>query len=203
MIGQMMKHHFICGLLLVLAGCTLGPEKREPPTVFDFGPPRAVTTAATVINATVLISPVTANHWLDTPNIHYRMAQRDASRTDTYAQSHWTQSPAVLLTERLRARMAGVTRGVVAPLDGAKADYALRVELEDFSQTFSDAQTSKVTARLRATLIDMSTRALRAQKTFVSERPAAPNAAGAAQALGAAADAVVDDIATWAQQQLK
>ena len=48
MIGQMMKHHFIGGLLLVLAGCTLGPEKREPPTVFDFGPPRAVTTAATV-----------------------------------------------------------------------------------------------------------------------------------------------------------
>ena len=203
MIGHMMKHHFIGGLLLILAGCTLGPEKREPPTVFDFGPPRAVTTAATAINATVLISPVTANHWLDTPSIHYRMAQRDASRTDAYAQNHWTQSPAVLLTERLRARMAGVTRGVVAPLDGAKADYALRVELEDFSQTFSDAQSSKVTARLRATLIDMNTRALRAQKTFVSERPAAPNAAGAAQALGAAADAVVDDIATWAQQQLK
>ncbi len=57
--------------------------------------------------------------------------------------------------------------------------------------------------RLRASLIDLNTRALHAQRTFNVERPAAPNAPGAAQSLAAASDAVVEELVAWAAQSLK
>ncbi len=185
-----------------LAGCALGPEKRDAPAVFDLGPQRVAQAAPVVINATLLIPPVAASPWLDSPNIYYRLTHTDASRPDAYAQHRWTLSPALLLTERLRARLAA-SRGVVTPQDGARADYALRVELEDFSQQFDNARASKVTARLRASLIDQNTRALHAQRSFSLERAAAPNAAGAVQALSAASDAVIEELAAWAAQSIK
>ena len=186
-----------------LAGCALGPEKRDAPAVFDLGPQRMAQAAPVVINATLLIPPVAASPWLDSPNIYYRLTHSDASRPDAYAQHRWTMSPALLLTERLRARLAGASRGVVTLQDGATADYALRVELEDFSQQFDSAQVSKVTVRLRASLIDQNTRALHAQRSFSVERPAAPNAAGAVQSLSAAGDAVIEELAAWAAHSIK
>lgn len=187
----------------MLGGCALGPDKRDAPVMFDLGPQRIQATSAPSIKATLLIPPVAASPWLDNPNIQYRLNFKDASRPDAYAQNRWTMSPALLLTERLRARFASASRGVVTVQDGAKADYALRIELEDFSQQFSDAQSSKATARLRASLIDQNTRTLHAQRTFTVERPAAPNAPGAAQALAAASDAVIEELVTWAGQSIK
>ena len=186
-----------------LSGCALGPEKRDAPAVFDLGPHRVQQSAAPVVNATLLIAPVAASPWLDNPNIQYRLTYQDASRPDAYAQNRWAMSPALMLTERVRARFASAARGVVTAQDGAKADYALRIELEDFSQQFSGAQSSTATARLRASLIDQNTRALHAQRTFSAERPAAPSAAGAAQALAAASDAVMEDLVKWAAEQIK
>jgi cholesterol transport system auxiliary component len=192
---------------MVFSACTLGPEKREPPTVFDLGPhnaaPAPVPTSAPVINATLLIPTVSASPWLDNTNIHYRLNYKDASRPEVYAQHHWTMSPALLFTERLRARFAAAARGVVTAQDGAKADYALRIELEDFSQAFDDAQRSKGSVRLRASLVDVNTRALHAQRSFNADRPAVPNAPGAAQSLATASDAVIEALIAWAQQTLK
>lgn len=182
----------------LFSGCALGPEKRDAPALFDFGPQRIAAAAVPTINATLLIPTVNASPWLDTPNIQYRLTYKDASRPDAYAQNRWAMSPALLLTERLRARFATASRGVVTVQDGVIADYALRIELEDFSQSFDDAQTSKVIVRLRTSLISLNTRALHAQRTFSAERPAAPNASGAAQALAAASDAVVEELVTWA-----
>ena len=186
----------------MMAGCSLGPEKRDPPAVFDLGPQRSHA-ATPSINATLLISPVSASPWLDSMSMMYRLAHRDAGRPEAYAQHRWVMSPALLLTERLRSRFAAATRGVVGTQDGAQADYSLRIELEDFSQSFDTADSSKVNVRLRASLINLTTRALHAQKSFSMERPAAPNAPGAAQSLAAASDAVVDELVAWAAQSLK
>lgn len=194
---------FLFGFLSALAGCSLGPEKREAPTVFDLGPPAAERATPTRINATLLVAPIAASPWLDTPHIYYRMTFRDAGRPDAYSQSRWTQSPATLLTERLRARLAAVSRGVVTPQDGAKADAVLRLELEDFSQHYSGPQASTGNVRLRATLLDANTRVLRAQRTFTVERPAEPNAPGAVRALAAATDSVMDELTAWMLNTLK
>lgn len=200
------KYLFLLIFLSAMAGCAIGPEKRDAPAVFDLGPQRnygANTQANPGINATLLIPAVSASPWLDSPNIVYRLSYRDAGRPEAYAQHRWAMSPALLLTERLRARLASAARGVVTAQDGARADVSLRIELEDFSQSFDAAESSKANVRLRASLIDLNTRALRAQKSFSVERPAAPNAPGAAQALAAASDAVVEELAAWAAQSLK
>lgn len=197
------KYLFLLIFFNILAGCTIGPEKREPPAVFDLGAQRTYTAAKPAIDATLLIPPVSASPWLDTPNIIYRLSYRDAARPEAYAHHRWAMSPALLLAERLRGRFASATRGVVGIQDGARADYSLRIELEDFSQSFDAPESSKATVRLRATLIDPNTRAFHAQRSFNAERPAAPNASGAAQSLAAASDAVVEELVAWATQSLK
>ncbi|MBM3341351.1 MAG: hypothetical protein FJY56_04460 [Betaproteobacteria bacterium] len=186
-----------------LIACSLGPEKRDAPALFDLGPQRAHSANPHVIAATVLIAAVNASAWLDTTGMQYRLAYQDASRPETYAQHRWVATPAQLLTERVRARFAAASRGVVTLQDGAKADVTLRIELEDFSQSFDSAQSSKATMRLRATLVTPDTRALLSQRTFNVERPAAPSASGAAQALASASDALIEELYAWATQQIK
>ncbi|MEQ1773099.1 MAG: ABC-type transport auxiliary lipoprotein family protein [Burkholderiales bacterium] len=197
------KYLFLFVFFASVCGCAIGPEKRDPPVVFDLGPQRNYVTAKPAINATLLIAPVSASPWLDSPNIMYRLTYRDAGRPEAYAQHRWAMSPALLLTERLRGRFAAAARGVVGTQDGARADYSLRIELEDFSQSFDAAESSKTSVRLRASLIDVNTRALHAQRSFMVERPAAPNAPGAAQSLASASDAVVEELVAWAVQSLK
>jgi cholesterol transport system auxiliary component len=187
-----------------LVGCmSLLPEKSSAPALFDLGPPRAHAVSNPGIDATMLIAPATASAWLDNSGIQYRLAYQDAGRTEAYAHNRWVSTPAQLFTQHARSRFAAATRGVVSVQDGAKADVALRLELDDFSQTFDGAQSSKATVRVRASLIDMNTRALLAQQNFSVARPAAPNAPAAAQALAAASDALIEELYAWAAQRLK
>lgn len=194
---------FLFAFFSATFGCAIGPEKRDPPAVFDLGPQRIYPASTPIINTTLLIPAVSASPWLDSPNIIYRLTYRDAGRPEAYAQHRWAMSPALLITERLRGRFAAASRGVVGTQDGARADYSLRIELEDFSQSFDAAESSTANVRLRASLIDLNTRALHAQKSFRVERLAAPNAPGAAQSLATASDAVVEELVAWAVQSLK
>ncbi len=187
---------------MTFAGCALGPDKREAPAVFDLGPQRAAPASAR-INATLLIPPVSATPMLDSLNIIYRLNYRDAGRPEAYTENRWAASPAIMLTDRMRARFAPATRGVVSLQDGARADYSLRVELEDFSQSFDTPEASKVALRLRASLVNVDTRALLTQRTFAVERAAAPNAPGAAKSLAEASDALIDDMLNWAAASVK
>lgn len=203
------KYLFLLGILFLascalLSGCaSILPEKRDPPALFDLGPTRAHATSNPGIDATLLIAPAAASPWLDNIGMQYRLTYQDATRAEAYAHHRWVSSPALLFTQRLRARFAAAARGVVSAQDGAKADVALRLELDDFSQRFDAAQSSKAVARVRASLVDLNSRALIAQQTFSAERPAAPNAPGAAQALAQAADALIDELYEWTAQRLK
>jgi cholesterol transport system auxiliary component len=190
-------------LVIFISSCALGPDKKDAPATYDLGAPQPLASVLHRANVTLTVAPVAATPWLDTPNIYYRLAHQETTRPDAYAHHRWTQSPAILLTEHVRARLAAVTRGVATPLDGAKTDYVLRLELEDFSQEFAGEQASRAHARLRATLIDANTRALRAQKTFATERIAAPNAPGAARALSQTAQSLIDELAAWILETLK
>jgi len=206
----MKNYNYLFLLIIVsaaLGGCALpGTEKRDAPTLYDLGPERSHVTnagAAPAINVTLLIPPISASPWLDNTGIQYRLAYENATQPNAYAQNRWVVVPALMLTQRLRARFAGATRGVITALDGAKADYVLRIDLDDFSQWFAAAQSSKVMVRLRASLIDVNTRALQGQETFTFERSAAPDAPGAVRALATASDAAVEAILAWAAQTLK
>jgi cholesterol transport system auxiliary component len=140
--------------------------------------------------------------WLDHSGIAYRLHYHDLARHQVYANSRWVAAPAALLTQRLRSRFSAVATGVVASGEGVRADYALHLELEDFSQFFETPETSRVAVVVRATLVRLADRTLRAQRSFTVQRPASPDAAGAVAALGEASDALIRELLEWTAENL-
>jgi cholesterol transport system auxiliary component len=110
-----------------------------------------------------------------------------------------------MLSQRLRGRFAAATqRGVVTGNDGARAEYMLRVDLEEFGQVFTAPDVSRVSVRARASLVDLGPRKLSAQHTFSIERPApSPDAQGAVTALGVASDELIERLLHWTSEQLR
>lgn len=188
--------------LAALAGCALGPQ-REPAVSYDLGPPAAPEAGRPAIPALLLVPEVTAPAWLDGNGIVYRLSYDNNARPQVYAASRWVSPPPALLTQRLRSRLAGAS-GVVTGGDGARADYALRVELEDFSQSFSSPSASRVALRARASLVRLADRALVAQRVFSAGRDApSTDARGAVAALGQASDEFIEALAKWTAEQVR
>jgi cholesterol transport system auxiliary component len=186
-----------------LPGCTFDRPESHVPTAYDFGPAPAYARSNPAIAGTVLVPSVRAPSWLDDMGIVYRLLYEDKARTQIYAMSKWAAEPAALLTDRLRARLAAVSEGVVAPGFSARSDYTLRVELDDFSQHFEAPAQSRTRLRARASLLNTEGRKLLAQRVFEMERPAEPNAPGAVKALTEAADAFLEDLVKWTAENTK
>lgn len=192
-------------MIAALASCALTPPSRELPASYDLGPPPRYEHANPELSATVLLPDVTAPFWLDGRGIVYRLAYDEPARLRTYAQSRWEAPPAALLSQRLRGRFVAATRrGVVTGDDGARADYMIRVELEDFSQIFSAPGASRVAVRARASVVNVRQRRLIAQRVFSFERPApSPDAHGAVAAFADASDALSEGLLEWTGEQLR
>jgi len=197
-------------LSIWLVGCTIMPQAKIPVSVYDFG----LQQVSKTYNASgqqgqlwtsLLIAEVKSPVWLNSKAIQYRLAYRDPTRSYTYANSRWAAAPATLLTHRVRNRIADVTNDkVVSTSDGARADFTLHLELEEFSQVFDTVDTSHVVIRLRASLVHRSSRSLKAQRNFSMEQ-AAPtaNAAGAVQALTESSDKLTENLITWLAEELE
>ena len=140
---------------------------------------------------------------MDNSGIYYRLAYQDATRLRAYALSHWMMPPAALLGQRLRASIARASKaGVFTPADGVRAAYTLRLELEEFSQVFDAADSSRALLRLRASLLRQ--RDIVAQQAFSLERAAAtPNAEGGVRALIAASDDAGEKLVDWLAANMK
>lgn len=198
---------FLLALLLsVLAGCSIGPASRDAVATYDFGPePSRAAGNPARIPGTLLLPPATAPVWMDSTGLVYRLAYQDGSRHQSYATTRWAAPPAQLLTQRLGSLLAADSEGGVAMAgDGVRADYALRIEMLDFSQVFDATDRSRAVVQARATLVDLQKRSVLAQRTFSAERPASPaNAEGGARALAAGADAMVAEIVSWTATALR
>jgi len=170
-------------------------------TQYDFGPmPQR---DAPGLGHSLLVYDVNAPAWLDSPSIYYRLAYQDAARPQAYADSRWVSSPAELIGSRVRGRLAASGKGgIVHPADGTRANYALRVELDEFTQVFDAPGRSKAVVRLRASVLGKN--ALLAQKSFSVERAAATSdAEGGVRALIAASDEVLDQLIAWTVASMK
>ncbi len=91
------------------------------------------------------------------------------------------------------ARALSAQPGELPPLVQGRSVPVLSLSLEEFSQVFSSTRDSVGWVRIRATLVDPAPRGdvLLAQQVFEVRQPAgAANAAGGAQALSQAVDAV-------------
>ncbi len=193
-----MKKLSVVWLGLLLSACAVGPSTRETPMVFDFGPPVAQTTEAKIIRASVMLQGFTAPAWLDTTALGYRLAYQEPARQRAYANSRWAGTPAALLTQRLRARLAAASEGGVIAGGGVRADYLLQLELDEFSHVFDTTERSRGVLVVRATLVNKVKHALIAQRTFTIERNAASaDAIGGIHALVAASDALMEALVAW------
>jgi cholesterol transport system auxiliary component len=188
--------------LSVLAACAV-PQARDGVANYDFGLPPSDNAAAPRLHYDLVVAAVSAPAWMDNSGIYYRLAYQDAARPQAYGQSRWVMPPAALLGQKLRASIARASKaGVFAPADGAHADYALRLELEEFSQVFDAADKSRAVVRLRANLI--RNRGLVAQQSFGIERAAArPDAEGGVRALIAASDEAGNGLIDWLAANMK
>jgi cholesterol transport system auxiliary component len=187
---------------LACAACSISPiSTSSEVTQYDFGPAPARKPAS--LRQALLVYDVSAPGWLDSPFIYYRLAYQDAARPLAYADSRWVGPPAELIGSRVRGRLAASGKGgIVHPADGARASYALRVELDEFAQVFDAPKQSRAVVRLRASVLGRS--ALLAQKSFSVERPAStPDAEGGVRALIEASDEAVDQLVDWAVASLK
>jgi cholesterol transport system auxiliary component len=190
-------------LCCALAGCAIGPQATEPTSTYDLGAPRGHPQSGPRLEAVIYLPGIAAPAWLSGSGIVFRLAYENPARPQSYALSRWAAPPPELLTDRLRSRFAAAARGVVSRGDGVRADYQLRIELEEFSQSFDTPQSSKVALRARASLVSLANRSLVAQRAFVFERPApSADAPGAVQALSAASEAFVESLLEWTQGRL-
>jgi len=199
-----MRTTLVLLLAATLSGCTLGPEKKDAAATYDLSGAPSSAAGKTRIRATLLVQPVAAPGWLESNAIVYRLNYQDAARQLNYANSRWAAPVASLVAQRLRAQLAAASdSGIVNIADSARADYALRVELEEFSQVFDTADASRAVIVARASLVNVAKRSLQAQKTFTIDRPAAgANAESGVRALSAGSAELVDAIVAWTAASL-
>lgn len=183
----------ICmSFVAVLTGCASGTPAAVSNIRYDLGAP--ATLGNTMNMPPVKVLAVNSSKNLDSDALVYRLKYADAQRTGSYADSHWTMSPAELLTQRLRAALA--LRGPV--LTGADAMRApvLQVDLTDFEQVFDAPEQSHGEVSARVTLSQHGQ--VVSQRTFIARAPCStPDAAGGARALSAASDDLIAQMAAW------
>jgi cholesterol transport system auxiliary component len=167
------------------------------PALYDFGidpPPRSTQP----LRSRVALAEVSANSWLQTQAIVYRLAYRDAAQLHPYALSRWAAPPAELVTQRLRGALGEAARnGFSMHSEGLTADHLLRVHLEAFEQVVDTPASSRAVVRMRSRLSSPQ-RKLRAQRLFQAEQPCtAVDAPGSVHALKAAVDAAIVQMIDW------
>lgn len=187
-------HIVLPALLCVLvAGCV---TRAAPVNLYDFGPLPAVSTVGGHAPAALSIAAVQAPAALNSQQILYRLAYVNDLQPRAYAGSRWSMTPAQLLEQRLKARLAQAGTVVLSGSEGANTLPALRIEIDEWVQNFSSPQHSAAQLALRATLFNGRT--LLAQKSFREHSAAASaDAAGGVRAMAEASDALIGALISW------
>jgi cholesterol transport system auxiliary component len=190
---------FLVTSALLLPACSGLSGSSGGPLTYDFGPPVAISNqpeaGASAARPTISVAEIATPEWLDSPQIFYRLAYADGQQPRPYAGSRWAMQPALLITQRLKSRLAEGANVVSAgdTLDGV----LLKVDLDEFAQVFSSPSASQGLIQMRATVIRNGR--LLGQRSFFVECPAATaDAAGGVRALTRATDNAINDLATWA-----
>lgn len=178
----------------LLGGCAFAD--RAEPALFDLGPPRMKQAPGLPALPPISIAQVSVPAWLDGTMMFYRLSYANEQQPRPYAQARWTMTPAQLLQQHLKTRIAQAGGVVLAAADGAVNLPILRIEADDFTQHFDAPGQSNAQVGLRASVF--KGRALVAQRSFNRQAPApTADAAGGARALAAASEAAVNDLMSW------
>ena len=183
-------------LALILAGCgTSRPGASN--TQFDFGPLGApAAQAAQAPLAAIVVMDATGSPALENERMMYRLNYADPLQARTYANSRWSANPLMLVTQRLKARLAQAGAKVLSATDTTTGVPIMRIEVDEFTHAFSSTSRSEGQLVLRASVF--RGHALLDQKTFSRSAPApSADAAGGVRALAASVDGAAADIIAW------
>lgn len=192
-------HRFLgaAALALACAGCASSSKTDGANTQFDFGPltaPAAPVAQAPL--AAIIVMDATGSPTFENERMVYRLNYNDPLQARTYANSRWSANPLLLVTQRMKSRLAQAGVKVLSATDSSTNIPILHLEIDDFSHAFSSVAASEGQLALRASVFNGH--ALHDQKTFVRATPAASaDAAGGARALTASTDAVAADLIAW------
>jgi cholesterol transport system auxiliary component len=184
----------------LLGGCGLKSPPLPPTAMYDFGSPESgMQQSESRIAHVIVVQDPIAPLWLDSRDMHYRLAYDEPARLRRYASSRWAVSPVQLVGTLLRRRMGEATVHGGAIRDyGLESDYWVRVELEEFSQVFDTERTGRALVRMKVALNERRVRRLLAQRTFAAEAACpSPNSQGAVEGLRTASEQVVADVVDW------
>ncbi|WP_332879036.1 ABC-type transport auxiliary lipoprotein family protein [Massilia sp. S19_KUP03_FR1] len=180
-----------------LAGCA--SSKGTPNTTYDFGParvPAAASAAPAGLRNSLVVTDVTGSASYDSERIFYRLNYADPLQARSYANSRWSTTPLQMVTQRFKTRLAQAGAKVLSTADASTGVSILRVDVDDFIHTFTNAAQSEGEVAVRASLFEGHV--LVDQKSFRRTTPAATaDAGGGATALAASTDAVAADIVAW------
>jgi len=174
--------------VLLATGCVSGREHASQ--TYDFG---IVLAPAGASADSVFVAEVRAADWLDTTDMFYRLAYRDARALASYANSRWAGSPSSMLTVRLRQ---SVGNGSAVRIPQVKC--VLGLSLAEFSQVFASANTSRAVLHAQATLVENAPGGRNISRELRLERlTPTPDAAGGAAAFSELSAALAEELRTW------
>lgn len=199
----------LAAIIFLLFGCTVTPHAKAPLAVYSLGILHAPdssnsTDQPPTRSPSLLIADATAPVWLDSRAILYRLVYHNPSQLYTYANSQWAATPAAMLTRQIKNRLITETgHPVIKPGDGAQANFALQVDLIEFTQFFSSAESSHAVINFNASIIKRNTRTLFAQHNFsIQQQTATTDAAGAVKALTEASDKLTENLVDWITKEI-
>ncbi len=187
--GVAVRRGLVLLCLPLLAACAGSRGAGMAVAHYDLGPPRPVATAGFPLRTV----EVQGASWLGTPAMQYRLRYADGARREAYAQSRWVAPPAQLLEAALQRDLLG------APAAGG---CRLRVELDEFIQTFDSERDSQAVIEARFVLKTLRSDAPLARHAVRLEKPAASaDARGGALAFTGLAAELGQAATSWLRQR--
>lgn len=182
----------IVGLAIGVAACVGGPAARPVVALYDLGD----------VNEKGEGSPITAPlwlgnlelsapSWLDSRAMQYRL-ESEPARRQSFAENRWAATPAELLSAALR-RQLGVSG----------AGCRLKLELDEWIQTFDAAGQSRAQLAVRASLMAAKGDAVLARQSWLKEQPAGRDPRQGVAAFAALERTLAADLALWLASQEK
>jgi cholesterol transport system auxiliary component len=182
---------------VALAACvSLGQQEPQRHYVLEPAAGDKPNRPAIAREATLLVAPMTAAAFYDTPEIVYSRAPGERAY---YQLSTWTERPSRRMTDLLIARLerAGSFTTVARAASGVQGNLVLNAHLAAF---YHDAATppGRVEVAVVAELVDTTQRSLLARRAFErSAKAATHDAPGAVAAFDQATAQILNDIVAW------